>query len=65
LDIFTFIIILVSAYAVISLIAWLYDKKINKFIVTEGEEEVEVPEKEEAKGEQEIPEEEEKESQDK
>jgi hypothetical protein len=46
LDIYTFAVILISSYLVVSFLVWLYDKKINKFIVTEGEETVNPPEEE-------------------
>jgi hypothetical protein len=47
LDLYIFAIVLVSSYILVSFVIWIYDKKINKFIVTEGEEVVEVPEKSE------------------
>jgi hypothetical protein len=61
LDLYMFAIILISSYLLVSISVWIYDNKINKFIVTEGEETVNPPEevaKEEVK--QEKPEEQDK-----
>jgi hypothetical protein len=44
LDIYMFAIVLLSSYLFVSIVVWIYDNKINKFIVTEGEETVEPPE---------------------
>jgi hypothetical protein len=48
------LMLLVSTYIVVSLLVWLYEKKINTFIVTEGEEDVQPQEetKQEAKPEE-------------
>jgi hypothetical protein len=40
------LMLIISSYIVISLAVWLYEKKINTFIVTEGEEDVQPPEQE-------------------
>jgi len=48
------LMLLVSSYILVSLVVWLYEKKINTFIVTEGEEDVQPQEetKQEAKPEE-------------
>jgi hypothetical protein len=52
------VVVLVVSYLVACIAIWIYDTKINKFIVTEGEEEVQPPEKEEQKETSEQPKEE-------
>jgi hypothetical protein len=53
LDLTIAVISLIASYLLACLLIWIYDKKINKFIMSEGEEEVQPPEeKKEEKTEQ-------------
>ena len=38
-DLTTTILILIGSYLAITIVIWVYEKKVNKFIVNEGEEE--------------------------
>ncbi len=53
LDLTIAVISLIASYIIACLLIWIYDKKINKFIMSEGEEEVQPPEKKDEKIEQE------------
>jgi len=61
LDLSITAIMLIASYLLASLVIWFYDKKINKFIMSEGEIEVQPPEeKKEEQKPAEAPKEEEK-----
>jgi len=47
LDLSITVVMLIVSYLLASLVIWLYDKKINKFIMSEGEIEVQPEEKKE------------------
>lgn len=46
LDLMITAIVLIASYLLACLLVWIYNTKINKFIVSEGEVEVQPPEKE-------------------
>lgn len=52
LDLIITVIILIASYLLSCFLVWIYETKINKFIVSEGEEEVSPPEEKSEKIEQ-------------
>jgi len=55
LDLIVTVIVLIVSYLVACILVWIYDSRINKFIISEGEVEVQPEESEKEEGKEEVP----------